>query len=103
MTGIHDLWLFVLSGLLLNMTPGVDTLYIVARGAAQGWRAGAVAALGIAQRAYLIENGRVVMTGSAESLASNPDVQEFYLGGAQGQHKDYHAVKHYRRRKRWLS
>ena len=44
MTGIHDLWLFVLSGLLLNMTPGVDTLYIVARGAAQGWRAGAVAA-----------------------------------------------------------
>jgi len=47
MTGIHDLWLFVLSGLLLNMTPGVDTLYIVARGTAQGWRAGAVAALGI--------------------------------------------------------
>ncbi|CAN7723271.1 ABC transporter ATP-binding protein [Variovorax sp. LjRoot175] len=63
----------------------------------------AVAALGIAQRAYLIENGRVVMTGSADSLSSNPDVQEFYLGGAQGQQKDYHAVKHYRRRKRWLT
>jgi threonine/homoserine/homoserine lactone efflux protein len=47
MTGIHDLWLFVLSGLLLNMTPGVDTLYIVGRGTAQGFRAGAVAALGI--------------------------------------------------------
>jgi len=48
MTGIHDLWLFILSGLLLNMTPGVDTLYIVGRGSAQGFRAGAVAALGIA-------------------------------------------------------
>jgi len=47
MTGVHDLWLFVLSGLLLNMTPGVDTLYIVGRGTAQGFRAGAVAALGI--------------------------------------------------------
>lgn len=47
MTGIHDLWLFVLSGLLLNMTPGVDTLYIVGRATRQGRRAGAVAALGI--------------------------------------------------------
>jgi threonine/homoserine/homoserine lactone efflux protein len=45
--GIHDLWLFVLSGLLLNITPGPDTLYIVGRSSAQGWPAGAVAALGI--------------------------------------------------------
>ena len=47
MLGIHDLWLFVLSGLLLNITPGPDTLYIVGRSSSQGWRAGAVAALGI--------------------------------------------------------
>jgi threonine/homoserine/homoserine lactone efflux protein len=47
MFGTHDLWLFVLSGLLLNVTPGPDTLYIVGRSSAQGWRAGAVAALGI--------------------------------------------------------
>ena len=47
MPGIHDLWLFVLSGLLLNVTPGPDTLYIVGRSSAQGRRAGAVAALGI--------------------------------------------------------
>ena len=47
MFGTHDLWLFVLSGLLLNVTPGPDTLYIVGRGSTQGWRAGAVAALGI--------------------------------------------------------
>ena len=47
MTGVHDLGLFVVSGLLLNMTPGADTLYIVGRGTTQGRRAGAVAALGI--------------------------------------------------------
>jgi len=47
MLGTHDLALFVLSGLLLNLTPGPDTLYIVGRSATQGWRAGSVAALGI--------------------------------------------------------
>ena len=47
MPGTHDLGLFVLSGLLLNLTPGPDTLYIVGRSATQGPRAGAVAALGI--------------------------------------------------------
>jgi threonine/homoserine/homoserine lactone efflux protein len=45
--GTHDLWLFVLSGLLLNITPGPDTLYIVGRSTTQGWRGGAIAALGI--------------------------------------------------------
>jgi threonine/homoserine/homoserine lactone efflux protein len=45
--GTHDLWLFVLAGLLLNITPGPDTLYIVGRSSTRGWRAGAVAALGI--------------------------------------------------------
>jgi threonine/homoserine/homoserine lactone efflux protein len=47
MFGTHDLWLFVLSGLLLNITPGPDTLYIIGRSSSLGWRAGAVAALGI--------------------------------------------------------
>lgn len=47
MAGVHDLALFVLSGLLLNITPGPDTLYIVGRSAGEGARAGAVAALGI--------------------------------------------------------
>lgn len=45
--GTHDLALFVLAGLLLNITPGPDTLYIVARGSVQGLRAGVAAALGI--------------------------------------------------------
>ncbi|MEP6883558.1 MAG: LysE family translocator [Gammaproteobacteria bacterium] len=53
MLGTHDLWLFVLSGLLLNITPGPDTLYIVGRSSSQGWRAGAVAALGIGSGALL--------------------------------------------------
>ncbi len=53
MFGIHDLWLFVLSGLLLNITPGPDTLYIVGRSSAQGWRAGAIAALGIGSGALV--------------------------------------------------
>ena len=47
MFGTHDIWLFILSGLLLNITPGPDTLYIVGRSSTQGARAGAVAALGI--------------------------------------------------------
>jgi threonine/homoserine/homoserine lactone efflux protein len=47
MLGTHDLLLFIGSGLLLNVTPGPDTLYIVGRSTAQGLRAGIVAALGI--------------------------------------------------------
>ena len=47
MLGIHSLWLFVLSGVLLNITPGPDTAYIVGRSAQIGWRGGVAAALGI--------------------------------------------------------
>jgi threonine/homoserine/homoserine lactone efflux protein len=47
MLGIHDLWLFVLSGLLLNVTPGPDTAYIIGRSIQLGWRGGAAAVIGI--------------------------------------------------------
>ncbi len=47
MLGIHDLWLFIASGLLLNVAPGPDTAYIVGRSVQLGWRGGAAAALGI--------------------------------------------------------
>lgn len=47
MLGIHDIWLFVLSGLLLNITPGPDTAYIIGRSVQVGWRGGVAAALGI--------------------------------------------------------
>ncbi len=61
------------------------------------------AALGIAHHGYVMENGRVVLNGPAESLRDNEDVREFYLGlSAVGCRKSYREVKHYRRRKRWL-
>jgi threonine/homoserine/homoserine lactone efflux protein len=47
MFGIHDFWLFIVSGLLLNVTPGPDTAYIVGRSVQLGWRGGAAAAVGI--------------------------------------------------------
>jgi branched-chain amino acid transport system ATP-binding protein len=60
-------------------------------------------ALSLASYAYLMENGRVVLDGPADVLREDDDVREFYLGvGGQGT-KSYREVKHYRRRKRWLS
>ena len=47
MLGIHELWLFVLAGVLLNVTPGPDVAYIIGRSVQLGWRGGAVAAIGI--------------------------------------------------------
>lgn len=47
MFGIHDIILFILSGLLLNVIPGQDVLYIVSRSASLGWRHGILAALGV--------------------------------------------------------
>ena len=44
--GIHDLFLFVTAGFLLNLSPGPDTLYITQRTVTGGWRAGAVACHG---------------------------------------------------------
>lgn len=61
------------------------------------------AALNIASKGYIMENGRIVLDGIAKELLSNPDVQEFYLGMSHGGDKrSYRDVKHYRRRKRWL-
>lgn len=61
----------------------------------------AMAALEVVSHGYLIENGRIVMHDSAEAMKKNPDIQEFYLGGAEG--RNFHEIKHYRRRKRWLT
>ncbi|WP_272698817.1 LysE family translocator [Desulfovibrio sp. Fe33] len=47
MFGVHDFLLFVLSGLLLNITPGQDVFYVVSRGASHGWKMGSVAAFGV--------------------------------------------------------
>jgi len=76
----------------INRTQGLSVLLV---------EQNATAALNVADHAYLIENGNIVMNGEAAVLKQNPDIQEFYLGG--GERVDYHNVKHYRRRKRWLA
>jgi threonine/homoserine/homoserine lactone efflux protein len=47
MLGIHDPWLFIISGLVLNVAPGPDIAHIVGCGVQMGCRGGAAAALGI--------------------------------------------------------
>jgi threonine/homoserine/homoserine lactone efflux protein len=69
MFGTTDLSLFIVSGLLLNITPGPDTLYILGRTTAQGGRAGAVAALGIG--AGLIVHTAAVAAGLSALLAAS--------------------------------
>ncbi|ATA54000.1 MULTISPECIES: ABC transporter ATP-binding protein [Variovorax] len=61
-------------------------------------------ALAIAHTGYIMESGKVVIDGSAERLAADPDVREFYLGvGGSGESRSFRELKHYKRRKRWLS
>jgi branched-chain amino acid transport system ATP-binding protein len=64
----------------------------------------AVMALEVADHGYVMENGRIVLEGSVEALRANSDIREFYLGlNEVGSRKSYRDVKHYKRRKRWLS
>jgi branched-chain amino acid transport system ATP-binding protein len=64
----------------------------------------AALALAIADHGYVMENGRIVLEGSADALRDNADIKEFYLGLTEvGARKSYRDVKHYKRRKRWLS
>ena len=60
-------------------------------------------ALDIASYGYVMESGRVVYDGPAEQLRENREIQEFYLGLEGGLKKSFRDVKHYKRRKRWLS
>lgn len=60
-------------------------------------------ALLLAEYGYVLENGRIVLDGPSAKLKDNEDIKEFYLGLSQmGERKSYKAVKHYKRRKRWL-
>jgi len=60
--------------------------------------------LGIASYGYVMENGRVVLDGTAKELLENRNVQEFYLGlRDKGRRKSFREVKHYKRNKRWFS
>jgi len=63
----------------------------------------AKAALSLADYAYVMEDGRIVLDGPSEQIRENEDVKEFYLGLSQvGEKKSYREIKHYKRRKRWL-
>jgi branched-chain amino acid transport system ATP-binding protein len=60
-------------------------------------------ALRFAKHGYILESGRIVLDGEAHALRQNEDVKEFYLGiGGEGR-RSFKNVKHYKRRKRWLS
>jgi branched-chain amino acid transport system ATP-binding protein len=65
----------------------------------------AMAAFGIAAYGYIMESGRVVIDGPTERLVNDPDVQRFYLGYGEQTTEvaSFRDVKHYKRRKRWLS
>jgi branched-chain amino acid transport system ATP-binding protein len=65
----------------------------------------AMMALSIANYGYIMETGKVVMDGEPKKLLADEDVKEFYLGlhGEEGSKKSFKDIKHYKRRKRWLS
>jgi len=64
----------------------------------------AALALEVADRGYVMENGRIVLEGPADALRQNSDIKEFYLGlNETGARKSYHNAKRYKRRKRWLA
>ena len=59
-------------------------------------------ALEIADYGYVMENGRIVLDGTAERLRQHADVREFYLGAGGGERRrSYREVKQYRRSRRW--
>jgi branched-chain amino acid transport system ATP-binding protein len=64
----------------------------------------ATMALSIAHHGYIMETGKLVMDGDPKRLLQDEDVQEFYLGlHGSGERRSFREVKHYKRRKRWLS
>lgn len=59
-------------------------------------------ALAVADHGYIMEDGKVVLEGSAAELRDNEEVQEFYLGAGTNQRGRFRSVKWYRRKKRWV-
>ena len=62
-------------------------------------------ALSVAHYGYIMETGRIVFDGTVEKLRNDPDVQRFYLGSGDNDagQVSFRDIKHYKRRKRWLS
>ena len=63
----------------------------------------ATMALSVSSHGYIMESGKIVMDNDAERLRKDEDVREFYLGLKGESRKSFREVKHYKRRKRWLS
>jgi len=63
----------------------------------------AAMALEVADYGYVMDTGRIATDGTAEELLADEDIQEFYLGVGGDAEESFRNVKHYRRRKRWLS
>lgn len=51
--GIHDFWIFAFTGLMLNLTPGNDMLFVATRSTSNGPKAGVISALGIAAGCFV--------------------------------------------------
>ncbi len=77
----------------INRDLGVTTLLV---------EQNARAALSVASYGYIMDQGKVVLDGTADALRDNEDVKEFYLGGAGDQRRSFKNLKSFRRRKRWL-
>ena len=77
----------------INRDLGVTTLLV---------EQNARAALSVASYGYIMDQGKVVLDGTAGALRDNEDVKEFYLGGAGDQRRSFKNLKSFRRRKRWL-
>ena len=78
---------------MLNQKLGITILFV---------EQNARLALDISRRAYIMENGKIVLEGLSKELSKNEDVKEFYLGGTKGERKSFKNLKSYKRRKRWL-
>ncbi len=89
---IHEIFNIIIQ---LNQEEGISILLV---------EQNAKLALNVAPYAYVMENGRIVMDDTAEKLKENPDIKDFYLGMTDiGGRKSFRDVKHYKRRKRWLT
>ena len=82
MFGTHDILLFIISGLLLNMVPGPDSVLIMARSATQGWRAGSAAALGIGAGTFVHIFAAAVGLSAVLATSSTAFTVVKYMGAA---------------------
>ncbi|MDA9422203.1 LysE family translocator [Bradyrhizobium sp. CCBAU 53380] len=81
MLGIHEIELFILAGVLLNITPGPDSVYVIGRSMQMGWRGGAAAAFGISCGCFVHVAGAAIGL-SALLMASSTAFSILKLVGA---------------------